>query len=134
MPQSKLARRAVLAGSALAALPARPKAADGELTAYVSGGVFADGNIAAMVKPFEEATGIKVNAVKSEIPPAQFELAARNGTLDVDILLKTEADGTVSFGKGYLTPIDYSLYDPKETAGMSEAARKPWGVEHIEAG
>ena len=49
------------------------------ITVHVSGGFYGDGNIKAFVEPFEKESGIHVNAVKSEVPPAQFELAAKTG-------------------------------------------------------
>ena len=33
------------------------------------------------LEPFEKESGIHVNAVKSEVPPAQFELSAKTGSL-----------------------------------------------------
>lgn len=104
------------------------------ITVHVSGGFYGDGNIKAFVEPFEKESGIHVNAVKSEVPPAQFELAAKTGSLDIDAFLTTEADGTLFAKQGYIAEIDYSIYDQKELAGLGSAARKPWGVESIKAG
>ncbi|HJU18498.1 MAG TPA: extracellular solute-binding protein [Stellaceae bacterium] len=119
---------ALLAGSVSAG------AQSDTITVHVSGGFYGDGNVKAFVEPFEKETGIHVNAVKSEVPPAQFELAAKNGAIDIDAFLTTEANGTLFARQGYIADIDYAIYDKKELAGLSPAARKKWGVESIEAG
>jgi putative spermidine/putrescine transport system substrate-binding protein len=124
----------VLMACALLGGPVAARAQTDVITVHVSGGFYGDGNIKAFVEPFERATGIHVNAVKSEVPSAQFELAAKSGAIDIDAFLTTEADGTQFEREGYLAEIDYSVFDDKELAGLSEAARKSWGVESIEAG
>ena len=123
-----------LAAGALLAGPVCARAETETITVHVSGGFYGEGNIKAFITPFEKESGIRVNSVKSEVPPALFELAAKTGSLDIDAFLTTEANGTLFAREGYIAPIDYSIYDKKGLAGLSPAARKPWGVESIEAG
>ncbi|MBV9825527.1 MAG: extracellular solute-binding protein [Alphaproteobacteria bacterium] len=127
-------RFGALTTGALLFTPFVAKAQSEAITVHVSGGFYGDGNIKAFTEPFEKATGIHVNAVKSEVPAAQFELAARSGSLDIDSFLTTEADGTRFAREGYLADIDYSGFDRKDLAGLSAVARKIWGTESIEAG
>jgi putative spermidine/putrescine transport system substrate-binding protein len=123
-----------LTAGALLTGPVAARAQADTITVHVSGGFYGDGNIKAFVEPFERESGIHVNAVKSEVPPAQFELAAKSGAIDIDAFLTTEADGTRFEREGYLAEIDYSVFDNKELAGLNPAGRKPWGVESIDAG
>jgi putative spermidine/putrescine transport system substrate-binding protein len=123
-----------LAAGVLLARPPRANAQTEAITVHVSGGFYGDGNIKAFVEPFEKESGIQVNAVKSEVPPAQFELAAKTGSLDIDAFLATEANGTMFSREGYLAEIDYSIYGKGELAGLKPASQQPWGVESIEAG
>ena len=123
-----------LTGGALLTGPVAARAQTDTITVHVSGGFYGDGNITTFVEPFERETGIHVNAVKSEVPSAQFELAAKSGAIDIDAFLTTDADSTRFEREGYLAEIDYSVFDNKELAGLSLAARAPWGVESIEAG
>jgi putative spermidine/putrescine transport system substrate-binding protein len=123
-----------LAAGAFLARPVKARAQTETITVHVSGGFYGDGNIKAFVEPFEKESGIHVNAVKSEVPPAQFELAAKTGSLDVDAFLTTEANGTMFSREGYIAEIDYSIYDKQELAGLKPASRPPWGVESIEGG
>ena len=123
-----------LTAGALLGGPLAARAQAETITVHVSGGFYGDGNIKAFVEPFEKETGIHVNAVKSEVPSAQFELAAKSGAIDIDTFLTTEADATRFAREGYLADIDYPVFDQKELAGLSPAGRKPWGVESMEAG
>ena len=123
-----------LAAGAVLASPLRARAQTETITVHVSGGFYGDGNIKAFVEPFEKESGIHVNSVKSEVPPAQFELAAKTGSLDIDAFLTTEANGTMFARQGYIADIDYSIYDKEELAGLNPVSRQPWGVESIEAG
>ncbi|SDR64241.1 putative spermidine/putrescine transport system substrate-binding protein [Rhizobiales bacterium GAS113] len=103
--------------------------ADAEsVTIFMSGGAYADAQIEAFVKPFEAETGITVNAIKSEVPTAKMILAVQTGTVDFDLCIKDEGDGILLDRLGYLVPIDYSLYDPKEIEGLAPGMRPKWGV------
>ena len=120
--------RCIIGGTRLA------RAETETITVHVSGGFYGEGNIKAFITPFEKESGIRVNSVKSEVPPALFELAAKTCSLDIDAFLTTEANGTLFAREGYIAPIDYSIYDKKGLAGLSPAARKPWGVETSKLG
>lgn len=104
-----------------------------DLVIMISGGVFADAQIEAFVKPFEEETGLTVNAIKQEIPANRLKLAVESNTIDFDLSLKTEADGIMLDRLGYLIPIDYSLFSAEAIEGIPEALRPSWGVGNISA-
>jgi spermidine/putrescine-binding protein len=96
MEGSRMNRRqfGALTAGALLSGPVATRAQSDTITVHVSGGFYGDGNIKAFVEPFERETDIHVNAVKSEVPTAQFELAANSGAIDIDAFLTTEADDT----------------------------------------
>ncbi|MFT4013833.1 MAG: ABC transporter substrate-binding protein [Paracoccus sp. (in: a-proteobacteria)] len=104
-----------------------------DLVIMISGGTFADSQIEAFVKPFEAETGLKVTAIKSEVPAAKHKLAVESSTVDFDLALKTEADGIMLDKLGYLIPIDYSAFDPEELSGIPEGLRPAWGVGDVTA-
>lgn len=120
------------AGALLAPRMSRGAQTD-TITVHVSGGFYGEGNVKAFVEPFEQETGIRVNAVKSQVPPVQFELAAKTDTLDIDAFLTNETYGTLFARQGYIVDIDYSIHGKAQLAGLSPSARKPWGVESVEA-
>ncbi|QDZ12772.1 ABC transporter substrate-binding protein [Devosia ginsengisoli] len=99
-----------------------------ELTVTVSGGAFADALIEAFVKPFEEETGIKVNAVKAEIGSQRWGLAVETNTVDWDVGLTNTLTGPQLAAAGTMIPIDYSLYDQRELDGIAPQFRRDWGV------
>lgn len=122
-------RRSVASLLMLSALTLEVRAED--LTIMISGGTFADAQIEAFVKPFEQESGITVKAIKSEMPAAKFKLAVESNSVDFDLCLKSEADGIMLERLGYVEPIDYSTFKPEELDGISEALRPSWGVGNI---
>ena len=116
-----------LGALALAGLTGTAAGAE-SFTVFISGGAYADAQIEAFVKPFEAETGIKVNAIKSEVPTAKIILAVQTGTVDFDLCIRDEGHGIMLDRLGYLVPIDYSLYDPKELEGLAPGMRPKWGV------
>lgn len=100
----------------------------GELTVMISGGTFADGNTEAYVKPFEAATGIKVNAVREQVSLAKMKLAVESGSVDFDVCYMSGQATEIANHNGFLTPIDYSLFDAEELSGLPESGKKPFAV------
>lgn len=117
---------ALAASLLLGMVPAQ--AQDHTLTVVVSGGAFGDANIEAFVKPFEEETGIKVNAVKAEVGLQRWALAVQTNTVDWDVGLTNSIIGPQLERAGAFTPIDYSIYDKHELDGFKPDFLTPWGV------
>lgn len=104
---------------------------------HTEGGAERAGRVDDHRPPFgqiDDDVGFLNPAVKSEVPAAQFELAAKSGAIDIDAFLTTEADGTRFEREGDLAEIDYSVFDNKELAGLSLAARKPWVSKALRPG
>ena len=122
-------RTAALAGSLIGMAMASASAQS--LTVFVSGGSFADAMIESFIKPFEEETGIKVNAVKSEMGMPRWSMAVQTNTVDFDVALTSHAFGIKLASDGAMTPIDYSIYDKAELDGLRPEFRQEWGVAAI---
>ena len=118
---------AAIASPAIIGRAARAQS-QGELTVMISGGAFADGNTGAYVKPFQEATGIKVNAVREQVSLAKMKLAVESGNVDFDVCYMPGQAVEIANRNGYLTPIDYSVFDQEELSGIAESGKKPFGV------
>ena len=108
-----------MAAGALLAGPVTARAAGETITVHVSGGFYGDGNIKAFVEPFEKESGIHVNAVKSEVPPAQFELAAKTGSRILPVGIRRHEGGR--FGVTWPDPITVSSSDPAELQRATQA-------------
>lgn len=101
------------------------------ITVFVGGGSYGDAQIEAFVKPFEEETGIEVNAVRSEMPFAKWSMAVDTNTVDFDVGVTSHSNGLMGYSRDYYIPIDYSIYDPKELEGFAPSLRHPWGIAGI---
>jgi putative spermidine/putrescine transport system substrate-binding protein len=101
------------------------------ITIFVGGGSYGDAQIEAFVKPFEQETGIQVNAVRSEMPFAKWSMAVETNTVDFDVGVTSHSNGLVGAKRGYYVPIDYSIYDPKEIEAFGPSLRYPWGIAGI---
>ncbi|ODT84189.1 MAG: hypothetical protein ABS76_00875 [Pelagibacterium sp. SCN 64-44] len=93
----------------------------------VSAGAFADALEEAFVKPFVEETGIQVNTVKTELSMQRWGLAVDTNTVNWDVGLMGMAGHQLA-RQGAMTPIDYSIYDPEELAGIPPEFKLEWGV------
>lgn len=122
-PSIKVAALAVsLAAMTIASAQAQ------SLTVMVSAGDFGDAMIEAFVKPFEEATGIDVNAVKDNVTPQRWSLAVETNTVDWDVALTNDMQAPLLAQAGAMIPIDYSIYDKDELDGFRPEFRPAWGV------
>lgn len=101
------------------------------ITVMVGGGAYGDGQIEAYAKPFEEATGIEVITIKDQMALSKLKLMVETNSVDVDVFSLAQANGIVAARNGYLTDLDYSLYDEKELAGIPEDARTSWGMPSL---
>lgn len=99
-----------------------------ELTIVVSAGAFADALEEAFIKPFVEETGVQVNTVKTELGLQRWSLAVETNTVNWDVGLSNAMSGPQLFRAGAMTPIDYSIYDPKEIEALAPEFRLDWGV------
>src|SRR5690606_34652256 len=118
---------AAIASPAIIGRAARAQS-QGELTVMISGGAFADGNTEAYVKPFQEATGIKVNAVREQVSLAKLKLAVESNKVDFDVCYMPGQAVEIANRNGYLTPIDYSVFDEEELSGLADTGKKPFAV------
>ncbi len=119
---------AALAASSALPLPALGAGSGGELRVLVGGGDWGKANIAAYVEPFQEETGIQVTAITDQVNLAQVELMARSGNVTVDVISYGQSGAETLARKGVLEDIDYSLYGEDQLAGLTDFAKKPWGV------
>lgn len=101
------------------------------ITVMVGGGAYGDGQIEAYARPFEQATGIKVVAIKDQMKLSKLKLMVENNNVDVDVFSIAQADGIVAARNGYLQNLDYSIYNADELKGIPEAARTPWGMPSL---
>jgi putative spermidine/putrescine transport system substrate-binding protein len=124
-------RAAALAASFIGLGMTYAQAQSEPLTVFVSGGAFADAMIESFVKPFEQETGIKVNAVKSEMGLPRWSMAVETNTVDFDVALTAQGFGIQLSKAGAMTPIDYSIYDKHELEGLRPEFRAEWGVAAI---
>jgi putative spermidine/putrescine transport system substrate-binding protein len=108
-----------------------PALAAGTLTVVVGGGLLGEGQIKALVEPFEKETGNKVVIVKDQISLAQLKLAETSKSQTVDVMSVSGANGIAATRAGYLADIDYSIYDKNDLGAIDPRARKPWGIEHF---
>jgi putative spermidine/putrescine transport system substrate-binding protein len=115
-------------GLAAPAIMSRALAQSPGLTVMISGGLFADGNTEAYVKPFEAATGIKVNAVRQQMDLPKMKLKVESNNVDFDACYVSAQAGAIAARNGYLQDLDYSLYDPKDLAGIAKSGQRPWGI------
>lgn len=115
-------------GLAAPALGGRALAQSTGLTVTISGGTFADANTEAYVKPFEAATGIKVNAVRQQMDLPKMKLKVESNNVDFDVCYVSAQAGATAARNGYLQDLDYSLYSPKELSGIAKSTQKPWGI------
>lgn len=99
-----------------------------ELTIVVSAGAFADALEEAFIKPFMAETGVQVNTVKTELGLQRWALAVETNTVNWDVGLANGQTGPQLFRAGAMTPIDYSIYDPKELDALAPQFRLDWGV------
>lgn len=118
---------ALAAGLAAPAIIPPAKAATG-LTVLISGGLFADGNMEAFVKPFEAMTGIAVNPVREQMNLAKMKLKVESNNVDFDVCHISAQAGAIAARNGYLQELDYSQFDSAEMEGIAPSGRKPWGV------
>ncbi|WP_322067021.1 ABC transporter substrate-binding protein [Burkholderia ubonensis] len=105
--------------------------AAGTLTVVVGGGVLGDGQIKALVEPFEKETGNKVVIVKDQLSLAQLKLSEQSHAQSIDVMSVSEANGIVAARNGYLQNIDYGHFDIADLNAIDPRAKKPWGVEHF---
>ncbi|EAQ26817.1 ABC transporter substrate-binding protein [Roseovarius sp. 217] len=131
---TKTTRRQLLqTGGTLAALSILPMPALGtseskKLNVLVGGGDWAKANIAAYVEPFQDETGIKINAISDQVNLAQVELMARSGNVAVDVISYGQSGGETLHKRGVLEDIDYSLYGETQKVALADFAKKPFGV------
>ncbi|MCK1540543.1 ABC transporter substrate-binding protein [Bradyrhizobium sp. 179] len=131
-------RRFMQAGSAALAAGALPSASSrasaqspGELRVLVYGGDVGKANIEAYVKPFQSETGIKVTAITEQISAAQIELMVTSKNITADVIPPGQNGALIAASKGYLEPIDYSIYKKEELDGLVDFAKQPFGVAAI---
>ena len=94
----------------------------------VGGGDWGKANIDAYVKPFEAETGIKVTPITDQIEMAQVELMATTGNVTVDVININQGAALPAAAKGYLEPIDYSIFKKDEVDGIIDFAKQPFGI------
>lgn len=122
-------RAIAIVAAVVAILPFGVAVADsGEVVVHVGTGDWAEANIEAYVKPFEKATGIKVVSVKDWFSYAKLKLWQESGRAEVDVTSISTNDGALANKNGWLVPVDYTAFDPAIASGLTDAAKKPWGV------
>ncbi len=111
-----------------AGLAAGNAASAEELVIGMQGGDWVTANMEAYVKPFEEATGIKVVVASGGPGMAQLKLWSETGTPEVDLMNLPAPDMLLSCRDGLLEKIDYSIYAAEELDGMDKVAKAECGV------
>ena len=104
------------------------KADNGEVVVHVGTGDWAEANIKAFVEPFEEETGIKVVRVEDWFAYSELKLWQESGRAEVDVTSIFVTDGSLAHTKGWLIPVDYAGFSVETKDGLTDAAKKPWGV------
>ena len=123
---SGLAAAALVLGLQMADIA---QAASGKsVTVHVGTGDWADANIKAYVKPFEEATGIDVVPVKGWSTYSELKLWQDSNNVEVDVMYMPPSDAVAANQQGWLQKIDYSLYSAEQLDKIKPAAKPPFGV------
>ncbi|WP_253075737.1 extracellular solute-binding protein [Bradyrhizobium sp. 139] len=94
----------------------------------VNGGDVGKANIEAYTKPFQAATGVKVSAITDQLTLAKLELMVTTNSISVDVFPMNQGAARVAADKGFLEPIDYSIYKKEELDGLFDFAKQPFGV------
>lgn len=105
-----------------------PKDKDNVIVVAVGGGEWADANIKAYVAPFERETGIRVVPVRDDLELSRLKLMEETGQVDIDVGNLGAVQAMQAARLGYLTPIDYTGFDPTELQGLQGETRRKWGV------
>ncbi|MCC8968145.1 ABC transporter substrate-binding protein [Bradyrhizobium sp. Pear76] len=117
-----------LAAGALGAFQDRARAESNELTVICDGGDLAKANIAAYCKPFEAATGIKVNAITDQVSMADIELMVSTNSVSIDVFGTNQNSHRVLREKGLLEEIDYSIFKKEELDEIVGFTKHKYGV------
>ena len=114
----------VIAVGAMSSVSGRAGAASaGELKVNMSGGNWGNAVMKAYVEPFVAETGVKVTPVTADFSSTQIAMMVdtKNVSADVVNLGQTNVDPLTA--KGYLEPVDYSLWKKDELEAISEFAK-----------
>ena len=103
-------------------------ASDSKITVHVGTGEWADANIKAYVEPFQQETGIEVVPVKKWFSYAELKLWQETGKTQIDVTDIPAMHAALAGKKGWLESIDYTAFSPEILKGLTEEAKKPWGV------
>jgi putative spermidine/putrescine transport system substrate-binding protein len=107
---------------------AKPPVDENIVVVHVGAGNWAEANLEAYVRPFEQATGIKVIGIADDLKTSNLKLMHDSGNVEIDIISLPAIDAARAAQLGLLANIDYSIYDQREIAGLKGDSRKPWGV------
>ncbi|EJB07154.1 spermidine/putrescine-binding periplasmic protein [Rhizobium leguminosarum bv. trifolii WSM597] len=126
------AASSAVAAGALSSVAGRASAqSSDELRVVVNGGASGKAKVEAWVKPFEAATGIKVNAITDDFTLAQLELMAESKNVTVDVVGLEASAHSAGAKKGRFEKIDYSIYKTDERDGLVDFAKEEFGVAYI---
>jgi putative spermidine/putrescine transport system substrate-binding protein len=120
--------RTLTVAAAAASLLGGAIAAPNTLTVVVGGGSLGEGQIKAIVEPFEKETGVTVIRVKDQITFAQVKLAEEAKTQSIDVMSFSPANGNAGYRAGYIQPINYSLYSKSDLDAINAKSKAPWGI------
>jgi putative spermidine/putrescine transport system substrate-binding protein len=95
---------------------------------HVGAGSWADANMAAYVRPFEQETGIKVIGFADDMKVSQLKLMHDANSVEVDVISFVALEAARAAKLGLSQDIDYSKFDPEELEGVDAAIRKPYGA------
>lgn len=131
--KTNMARRSVLrAGTAGAAALAfggtAAKADSNQVIVYVGTGDWAESNIKAFVRPFEEETGIEVIEVEDWYNLNQVRLWVETGTVQADVLNIGGSQVDIMANEGLLEEIDYSIYSDATKNDIVPESQHKFGV------
>ena len=119
-----------LAGATAIAAPwvRKARADNGQVIVAMGSGDWLDANIAAYAEPFQEESGVEVVIVEDWFSINKLRLWNETNSTEWDVVNMGGSDIPLGQARGWLVPIDFSLFNKDELAKIDKSAVHDYGV------